>query len=82
MKTLESIFKIYGISKVLVRNHEKLEFVVLERNQNLSLNRWINLINSIKYSYKKEVEFLLLVDAKKIYGDLESFSLLEVKSYE
>ena len=82
MKTLESIFKIYGISKVLVRNHEKLEFVVLERNQNLSLNRWINLINSIKYSYKKEVEFLLLEDAKKIYGDLESFSLLEVKSYE
>ena len=78
MKTIKSIFKIYGIDEVLLRNDKKIEIIILKRNQNMTMNRWINLINSIKYSYKKEVDFFLEKDANKIYKSLDGFKLIRV----
>ena len=77
MNTLKSIFKIYGIEEALVKNGDKLEIVIVKRTQNITLNRWINLVNSIKYSYKKEVNFLLEKDAKKIYDSFKDFLLIK-----
>ena len=82
MKTLKSIFKIYDIKEALVKNDEKIDIIILKRNQNITLNRWINFINSIKHTYKKEVNFLLEKDAKKIYGSLENFVLIKENENE
>lgn len=65
MTTLDSIFKIYGIKKALIKNEEELEIVILAREQNLNLNRWLNFINSLKYSFKKEVKFSLNKDVNE-----------------
>lgn len=82
MKTLKSIFKIYDIKEALVKNDKKIDIIILKRNQNITLNRWINFINSIKRTYKKEVNFLLEKDAKKIYGSLENFVLIKENENE
>lgn len=82
MKTLKSILKIYGISEVLIKNDEKLEIIILKRSQNITLNRWINMVNSLKYTYKKEVDFLLEKDANRIYKSLENFKLVKVNENE
>lgn len=82
MKTLKSILKIYGINEILIKNDKRVEIIILNRNQNITLNRWINMINAIKYTYKKEVDFLLQNDAVKIYGDLNIFELVKVNEYE
>ena len=65
MTTLDSIFKIYGIKKALIKDEEEIEIVILEREQNLNLNRWLNFINSLKYSFRKDVKFLLIKDINK-----------------
>ena len=70
MKTLKSIFKIYGINEVLFKNDKNIEIIILNRSQNISLDRWINMVNAIKYTYKKDVDFLLRNDALNIYKEI------------
>ena len=79
MKTIKSIFKIYNIEKALVKEGNKLEIVILKRNENISMNRWIDFINSLKGYSCKEVEFILESDAKQIYNNFDDFNLIEVK---
>jgi len=78
VKTIQSIFKIYKIEKALVKMEDKIEIVILNRNSNMSFNKWVNFISSIKGYYNKDVEFILLDDAKKIYDNLDEFTLMEV----
>ena len=40
------------------------------------------MVNSLKYAYKKEVDFLIEKDAEKIYKSLESFMLVKVNENE
>lgn len=75
MTTLDSIFKIYGIKEALIKNEEMIEIIILKKEQNLTLNRWMNFINSLKYSFKKEVRFIL----KKDISDLTNFKKWESK---
>lgn len=77
MDVLKSILANYGIISCLVKNEENLEIVILKRKGNLSLDRWINMISSIKYKFQKNIDFFLESDALKLYGDLKSFTLLE-----
>ena len=78
-KTLISLLKIYNINKVLVRNDDMVDIVILNRDRVLSLNDWINLNIGLKLMYGKEVNYLSKQDAMYIYKDLSSF--VEV-SYE
>lgn len=75
MTTLDSIFKIYGIKEAFIKNEEMIEIIILKKEQNLTLNRWMNFINSLKYSFKKEVRFIL----KKDISDLTNFKKWESK---
>jgi len=80
MNTLISILKIYKIRKVLVNEADSLDFVILEKDMELSLNDWINLSIALRREYKKEVNYLTKKDALFIYNnDLSKF--VEV-SYE
>ena len=81
MKTLKSIFRIYGIEKALINDKEKLQIVIIKKNKNIEMNRWINLINSLKYQYRKEVEFLSDCESNN-YCNLDDFILVEVNNYE
>jgi hypothetical protein len=78
-KTLISLLKIYNINKVLVRNDDMVDIVILNRDRVLSLNDWINLNIGLKLMYGKEVNYLSKQDAMYIYKDLSSF---EEVSYE
>lgn len=80
MKTLISILKIYGLKNVLINDSDSLDFVILKKERELSLNDWINLNIALRREYKKEVNYLSEKDALFIYkGDLSLF--MEV-SYE
>ena len=79
MKELNSIFKTYNINKALVKSAEKLEIVILDRDSNLSFNRWINFIKALKYCFNKEVAFFSKDTALKLYGNLNDFILYEEK---
>ncbi|MBR3891499.1 MAG: hypothetical protein IKJ30_05480 [Bacilli bacterium] len=79
MNTLISVLKIYDINRILIRNDEVVDIVILDRKRVLSLNDWINLNIALKRFYKKEVNYLSKSDAKVIYKDL---SLFEEVSYE
>ena len=59
-----------------------LKHEILKRNQNMTLNRWINFTNSIKYTYKKEVDFLLEKDLKQSSSNYDGFELLKVNENE
>ena len=72
-KTLISLLKIYNINKVLVRNDDMVDIVILNRDRVLSLNDWINLNIGLKLMYGKEVNYLSKKDAMYIYKDLSSF---------
>ena len=76
MKTLLSIFKIYKIKKAYILNKERIEIVIVSRDESLSMARWINFTNDLKKYYKKEIDFLSLSEAKKIHGNLSSFTLI------
>lgn len=77
MHILKSILASYGINSFLVKDGEMLEIIIMKRDDSFSLERWINMITSIKYKFQKNVDFLLYDDALKIYGSLDSFELLE-----
>ena len=73
MNTLISVLKIYDINKILIRNDEVVDIVILDRKRVLSLNDWINLNIAMRRLYKKEVNYLSKKDALSIYKDLSSF---------
>lgn len=77
MNAINSLLKIYGIKKILIKEDERIEIVVEKREQNLTLNRWINFINSLKQIYRKEIDFLLKDEAIKIHGNLDEFVIIE-----
>lgn len=79
MNTLISVLKIYDINKILIRDNEVVDIVILDRKRVLSLNDWINLNIALKRLYKKEVNYLSKDDALIVYKDLSSF---EEVSYE
>lgn len=77
MNAINSLLKIYGIKKILIKEDERIEIVIEKREQNLTLNRWINFINSLKQIYRKEIDFLLKDEAIKIHGNLDEFVIIE-----
>ena len=76
MKTLKSIFKIYGIRKALFKEENKLKLIIIERDQNITMNRWINFINLLKHTFSKDIDFILFEDAKKTSLNLNDFVLI------
>ena len=79
MNTLISILKIYDINKILLKDGEHVDIVILDRKRVLDMNDWINLNIALKRLYKKEINYLSKNDALFIYKDLSSF---EEVSYE
>jgi hypothetical protein len=77
MSKLESIFKIYGIKEALLKENDRVEIIILKRDQNLNMNRWLNFVNSLKSIYHKEIDFLLENEALDIYSSLEKFTLFK-----
>lgn len=77
MSAINSLLKIYGIREIFIKEDERIEIVIEKREQNLTLNRWINFINSLKQIYKKEIDFLLKDEAIKIYGSLDNFAIIK-----
>ena len=52
MNTLISVLKIFDINRILIRNDEVVDIVILDRKRVLSLNDWINLNIALKRFYK------------------------------